>query len=310
MDVVTHNRLTVILPDMTLFWIGLAVGVALTVPLVWVATRRTEQRVRRLEQRARAAERLAELGTLTGGLAHEIKNPLSTINLNIQLLQEDLLQLNDLLPEGEQHAAQIARIHRRFDTLARETRRLREILEDFLRFAGRIRLDLQPVDLHALLEELADFFHPQAAAARINLRTQLAPQQARILADAAHLKQSLLNLMINALQAMTEARESGQPHGGADELILRTEKRRDASQPEWRIHVTDTGPGIEPDQVSRIFQPYHSTKKGGTGLGLPTARRIIEEHGGQLTVHSEPGRGSDFILSLPAHHPAPAAPSE
>ena len=295
---------------MTLFWIGLAVGVALTVPLVWIATRRTEQRVRRLEHRARAAERLAELGTLTGGLAHEIKNPLSTINLNIQLLQEDLLQLNDLLPEGEHPATQIARVHRRFDTLARETQRLREILEDFLRFAGRIRLDRQPIDLHAVLEELADFFNPQAAAAHIRLRTQLAPHPAIVLADASHLKQSLLNLMINALQAMTEARDADQPHGGADELILRTEKRRESSQPQWRIHVTDTGPGIEPDQLSRIFQPYHSTKKGGTGLGLPTARRIVEEHGGQLTVHSEPGRGSDFIIALPAHQPESAAPSE
>jgi len=296
---------------MMMFWIGLAFGVMLTIPLAWFAARRTERRVRRLVRRARAAERLAELGTLTGGLAHEIKNPLSTINLNIQLLQEDLQQLAGEPLLHEEASSQLARVLRRFETLGRETQRLREILEDFLKFAGRMKLDLKPLDLHALVEELADFFSPQATAAHINIRTQLAPPPrdgATVLGDASLLKQAILNLLINAAQAMMQAREDGQPSGGNSELILRTERRKIEKHSEWRIHVTDTGPGITSQQAERIFQPYISTKKGGTGLGLPTARRIIEEHGGSLTVHAEPGRGSDFVITLPAHAPESSLP--
>src|SRR5438067_9044557 len=118
------------------------------------------RRVVLLERRTREAERLAELGTLTGGLAHEIKNPLSTVQLNLQLLEEDLD------PKDPSQQRVINRLH----TVQREAGRLRETLDDFLRYAGKIELDKRPTDLNALLEELVDFFSPQASLQRVQLR--------------------------------------------------------------------------------------------------------------------------------------------
>ncbi len=298
--------------------IGLGIGLILALALAFVAMRRTEKRVRLLEQQSRTNERLAEIGSMTGGLAHEIKNPLSSVNLNIQLLKEDVSQLADDLAgrDGSDHEKsesdeRLGRLTRRLGALAAEVDRLREILEDFLRFAGRIKLDRKPQDINALLDELAAFFEPQAQAANINLRTQLGAAPAVAEVDAALLKQAVLNLMINAVKATENARRLNEPNGGGDELIIRTE-RKPAPAPMRRtrggqaapdriiIHVIDTGPGIPPDKIEQIFHPYYSTHKGGTGLGLPTTRRIVEEHAGQLTVHSEPGRGSDFMVNLPA----------
>jgi signal transduction histidine kinase len=286
------------------FSVGLAVGISLTVPLAVFAVRRAEGRVRRLELQAAAAERLAELGTLTGGLAHEIKNPLSTIGLNAQLIEEDLVDLGS--EQGDSGSGlgwdRLPGIRSRFEVMARETKRLRDILDDFLRYAGRVKLERADTNVNALIDELADFFEPQAATSDIRLRRQLAAEPATVMADASVLKQAILNLMINATQAMRTARAAGKDarHGGCDELIIRTEsKRRDGR--DWVfVHVTDTGPGLDTATAPRIFQPYFSTKSGGTGLGLPTARRIVEEHGGVIQVYGEPGRGCDFVISLPA----------
>jgi signal transduction histidine kinase len=277
---------------------GLILGIALMLPLAWWWTRRNERRVRALEARARSAERLAELGTLTGGLAHEIKNPLSTLGLNVQLLQEDLHELTDSLPGNGEVAEKTGRLDRRLGALARETQRLRDILEDFLRFAGRVQLEKQPTDVNELLSEVADFFAPQAEAARVHLRSRLADGLPSVFVDASLLKQAILNLMINATQAMQKAREKQQPHGGADELILSTARRRADGQA-VEVRVMDTGPGMSAEVKEKVFQPYFSTRRGGTGLGLPIARRIVDEHGGNLSVHSEPGRGTEFILTLP-----------
>jgi signal transduction histidine kinase len=291
---------------MTWFVLGVGLGLLLAVPLMVLAARRAEQRVRKLERRARAAERLAELGTLTGGLAHEIKNPLSTIGLNIQLLQEDLHNLAQQVDPTTPVHDGLGRVERRLGSLSRETHRLRDILEDFLRYAGRMKLDRVPIDLNQVVDELADFFAAQASQAQVRLRTQLADQPAVAHADASLVKQALLNLMINAVQAMSEAREHSKPHGGANELIVRVQPRKG----EIAIHVTDTGPGINPEHVGKIFQPYYSTKKRGTGLGLPTTRRIMEEHGGAVTCHSELGRGTEFVMTLPTGQPEPTSTGE
>ncbi len=278
-------------------WIGIALGVAITIPLAAWAAKRQADRSKALLRRAQDAERLAELGTLTGGLAHEIKNPLSTIGLNAQLLREDL---HDLARDFPVAADRIARTSRRFDTLSREVERLRTTLDDFLRFAGRMKLQLAPLEPDRLVGELADFFAPQAQEASVTLRTQLAAAPARVSADADLLKQALLNLMINALQAMIDARASGATHGGANELLLHSRRARVHGRDEVHILVTDTGPGIPPDRAEHLFTPYFTTKRSGTGLGLPTARRIVQEHGGTLTFHSDPGRGCSFTLALPA----------
>ncbi|MGA2232500.1 MAG: ATP-binding protein [Tepidisphaeraceae bacterium] len=234
------------------------------------------------EAKARQTRRLAELGTLTGALAHEIKNPLSTVGLNLQLLQEDL---------GSFDGAN-DRLRNRLSLVRRETSRLRDILDDFLRYAGKLELDRQPTDLNRVLEELVDFFAPEAERQRVQLR--LRPHSVPVIAsvDGKILKQAILNLMINAVQAM--------PNGGELILSCAADDRGEAV-----IDCIDTGPGIAPDMLDKIFQAYYSTKRGGTGLGLAMARRIAEEHGGTLTVTSVPGKGSDFSLRLPAA-PQPA----
>lgn len=271
----------------------------------------TARIVRGRERQVRSEERIADLTAMTGGLAHEIKNPLSTVNLNLQLLQEDLRDLRrDLKPAENdlQTPDRLNRISRRLDSLTREAGRLRSILEDFLSFAGRVKLSRQTTNINDLVSELGDFFAPQAQAAGLNLRLQPAAHPAEVDLDPDLIKQALLNLMINAVRATEQARKAGLPHGGGDELIIRTSRSRPAKAASRRrktpveevaIHVIDTGPGMDQEKISRIFQPYFSTLKGGTGLGLPIARRLVEEHGGRLEVFSEPGRGSDFSIVIP-----------
>ncbi|HBS28840.1 MAG TPA: hypothetical protein DEB06_05190 [Phycisphaerales bacterium] len=117
--------------------------------------------------------------------------------------------------------------------------------------------------------------------------------------DAPQFKQAVLNLMLNATQAMEPLRASDPAR--PRELILRTRRGpADDGMPTWRLHVIDTGPGIPPETAAKLFTPYFTTKAGGTGLGLPTTRRLVEEHGGRIEVHSEPGKGSDFTITVPA----------
>lgn len=262
---------------MSPFFVGLFVGLLSSLAVSAVAAVIAYRRMERLQRRARQAERLAELGTLTGGLAHEIKNPLSTVQLNLQLLREDL-DPND--------PAQV-RVLRRLETVQKETSRLRDIVDDFLRYAGKIELHKQPVDVNNLLEDLVDFLTPQAQAQRVQLRLKRADAGPVVVPlDERHIKQTVLNFMVNALQAMSSS-------GG--EIILAA--RREGGQAV--IEVTDTGRGIEPEALPQIFDAYYTNKKGGTGLGLAIAKRLVEEHGGRVAVTSEPGKGSVFRIELP-----------
>jgi signal transduction histidine kinase len=249
--------------------LGTAVGGAIVAAIYY-------RRITRLQRRAQQAERLAELGTLTSGLAHEIKNPLSTVQLNLQLLQEDLD------PGQPAHS----RLINRLGTIRRETSRLKDILDDFLRFAGKLEIDRKPVELGEMLEELVDFFAPQAQLSRIQLRLKKPPEPLVAPIDVRLIKQSVLNLMINAAQAIGD-------RGG--EIILSADRRGD----EAVIDVIDTGPGMAGEVMSHIFNAYYSTKKGGTGLGLAITKRIAEEHGGRIDVKSDAGKGTDFAISLP-----------
>lgn len=253
--------------------------------------RRLIRRAREAERRARDSARLAEIGAMTGGLAHEIKNPLSSIGLNAQLLAEGV---SDLPIDADAKG----RLTRRVGALRREVDRLKDILGDFLKFAGALRLDPRPTDLNAVVDELSDFFMPQSEAAGVRLRAELSPEPLVAPLDPTHFKQALLNLMLNALQAMNP---TGAPRPGAGELIIRTERvpAPAGARAHAAVHVIDTGPGIPAETLDKIFTPYFTTKSGGSGLGLPTARRIIEEHGGALEVHSEPDRGTDFTITLP-----------
>jgi signal transduction histidine kinase len=255
---------------------GFLIGGAVAAIVFAAATAWMRRRIAALERRAIQAERLAEIGSLTGGLAHEIKNPLSTVQLNLQLLQEDLT------PDNPGYSRLVSRI----GTVHRETSRLREILDDFLRYAGRIELDRKPVELNGLLEELVDFFTPQAQQQRVQLRLKKHPTPLVVPVDAKLIKQAVLNLLINGLQAMGD--------GGGELILSLAAQGKNAV-----IDVMDTGPGIPPEQVERIFQAYYTTKKGGTGIGLAMARRIAEEHGGEIGVRSDVGKGSDFWIALP-----------
>lgn len=276
-----------------MFILGILAGLGLAALFVPWVVRRAVARTGRTAM-ARASERVAEVGAMTAGLAHEIKNPLSTIGMNAQLLDEAIAELS--LDEAEQ-----ARIRRRIGTLSRETERLRGILSDFLEFAGELRLHRTRADLNEVVTELVDFFLPQAEKDRIRLRFEPfgKPLEAEI--DVPHLKQAILNLMLNASQAMADGDEER-----ARELILRTEEQRAEGRRELVVHVIDTGPGMDDEKKSRIYEPYYTTKRGGSGLGLPTTRRIVEAHGGRLELVTEPGRGTDFAIVLPAE-PTPAA---
>ncbi len=235
--------------------------------------RREDERVARLNQ-------LAEMGKLAASLAHELKNPLSTLKLNLQLLEEDLAESfsNADGPVGE-------RSRTRLQTLKKEADRMRQTLDDFLRYAGRIELRLEQVAINEIVEDLVDFLLPQAQAHQVRILTSLSPENPTCRLDTNLFKQALLNLMLNAVQAM--------PQGG--ELLIRTL----ASRAQVILHVSDTGVGIPAANLPYIFDAYYTTKKGGTGLGLPTTRRIIEEHGGLISVTSEPGQGTNFRVELP-----------
>ncbi len=276
------------------FGAGLVLGVLLASGVLYALFRRRLARVRSAERRARTAERLAEVGSMTSGLAHEIKNPLSTIGLNAQLLSE---AIEDGVTDGELRT----RLTNRVRTLRRETERLKGILSDFLDYAGEIRLHPERVEVNALVGELIDFYAPEAERAGVRLRADLASGAIHARLDTRLIKQALLNLMLNAVQAMGAARSSATAPTG--ELILRTEALTEEGREVVKIHVIDTGPGIAPENRARIFKPYFTTKSGGTGLGLPTARRAIEGHTGRLDLYSEAGRGTDFTIVLPAAGP-------
>ncbi len=218
----------------------------------------------------------AEIARLAGGLAHEIKNPLSTMSLNLDLLVEDF------------HGAETPRDRRVLQKLQRvrkETERLNDIVEDFLRFAKVQDLKAVPTDLNAVVDDLRDFCEPQALGQGIVIRTQYDPDLPPVALDVDLFKQALWNLIRNAHHAM--------PDGG--DLILQTRLEGDSAI----LEVTDTGVGMTEDVASKVFDAFYSTKPGGSGLGLPTTRKIVEAHGGEITVQSEPGQGTRFTVRLP-----------
>jgi signal transduction histidine kinase len=220
--------------------------------------------------------RLAFLGALAGGLAHEIKNPLSTIGMNLQLLQEDWRN-----PETERERRTV----RKLDVLAKEVKRLEEILDDFLRFAGEHLLERFPCQLNEVLEEVLEFLGPKLLEAEIEVRSMLAEELPLISVDRNVMKQVFLNLIVNAIQAMD----------GGGELMVRSAAAGDAVV----VEVTDTGEGIPPDLIDKIWRVYFSRRRTGTGMGLPTARRFVEEHDGTISVFSEVGKGTRFTIRLP-----------
>ena len=231
------------------------------------------------------ADAWSHVVTLAAGLAHEIKNPLSTITLNLQLLQEDW---------QDPQTPRERRTLKRLDTLERETRRLNRLLEDFLRYARTQTIEPADCDLNRILREVLDFIAPQAAQQGIDVHTHLDAGLPTVQADRERIKQAVLNLVLNARDAM--------PEGG--ELIVATVPDGDGVQ----IDITDTGVGVPDHHLGKLFKVYFSTKQGGSGLGLPTTRRILELHGGTIDVESEVNRGTHITVRIPIQPPREATP--
>ena len=161
-----------------------------------------------------------------------------------------------------------------------------DVSNDFLRFARIKDLKLEPADLAELVDELVDFFGPTARGSGIEIKLYLPADLPRLALDRELFKQALLNLMLNAQQAM--------PDGGT--LTVQAEAR----DGELCLALIDTGPGMAPEVLAKVFRPFFSTKSGGSGLGLATTRKIVEAHGGRIEVQSEVGRGTKFTICLPA----------
>lgn len=228
-------------------------------------------------------EQYTEIARLAGALAHEIKNPLSTIRLNMELLAEDFRETDS---PGQQRRL------RKIEVVERECRRLENLLDDFLNFAKVRRLNLQPSDLNEHVKQVLDFFRPQAAKANLEVVDYLTGDLPTVLLDRESFRSALLNLVLNAEQAM--------PHGG--QLVVRTYGTADGVA----MDLIDTGCGMDRESCAKVFDAFYSTKRGGSGLGLPTARKIVEAHGGSILLQSELGRGSQFTIKLPTPARLPA----
>jgi signal transduction histidine kinase len=228
------------------------------------------------------AETYAEFAALVGGLAHEIRNPLSTIKLNMELLAEDFGTEDPASPTRHRDRRARAKI----DLVRQECDRLQKLLGDFLDFARQESLVLEPGNLNTELEQLLDFFAPRAAEGGVELVRYLDPVLPAVRLDRETFRSAVLNLLLNAVQAMEE--------GG--QLMVRT---RPAGLGVL-LELIDTGPGMDAETLARVFQAFYTTKQGGSGLGLPTARKIIEAHGGTIDLETAPGRGTKVTIWLPA----------
>ncbi len=217
-----------------------------------------------------------ELAALAGSLAHEIKNPLSVIRMNMELLAEDFAD-----PQTPRDRRALSKI----EMVTRQCTRLENLLNDFLRFSKVRRLDLRMGSLNEQVERVLDLFAPQASEQQVEIVRYLDADLPSIQLNAETLQAALVNLVKNALEAM--------PDGG--QLIARTRMTRTGVA----LDLIDTGCGMDEKTALKMFEAFYSTKNGGSGLGLPTAQKIIEAHGGLINVHSEKGRGTQFTLEFP-----------
>lgn len=270
----------------------IAAGAGISILLLLVAfiyVVRLLAKTRRLEAEAQLADRLAYVGTLASGLAHEIRNPLNAMNMNLQMLEEELAVRNE--PSDPEAAGLLA-------STKGEVRRLESLVNDFLSYARPSSPRFEPCDINRTVTEIVRFLAAELQQKGIVIETHLREPLPMVEVDEAQLRQALMNILINAKEVLGP--------GG----------RIDAStglgpQGEVLIRIGDNGPGIPPDLRQRIFEVFYSTRGGGTGLGLPIAQRIVEAHGGRIELETEIGKGSTFTLHLPraprsSGRPAPA----
>jgi signal transduction histidine kinase len=223
------------------------------------------------------SERLAAIGRMSAHVTHEIRNPLSSIGLNAEMLK-------DAADENEAQSL--------CQAIIREVDRLTAITEEYLKFARLPRPELRPADVRELLTTIGAFVRRDCEAARVKLEVEVPKELPPIQIDADQIRQAILNLVRNAKESM--------PEGGTAVLGARLEPDAVA------LFVKDQGAGIPEDAIDRIFDPFYSTKLTGTGLGLALCQQIVTEHGGQLRVNSKPGTGSEFSIVMPLRQEAGA----
>jgi two-component system NtrC family sensor kinase len=237
--------------------------------------RAVEERERELVR----SERLAAVGTMAAMITHEVRNPLSSIGLNTELLEDELG------PDAEE-ARNLC------NAITHEVDRLTAITEEYLLFARLPKPKIQPEPINPMVSSLAAFVRKDLAAKQVELATELGEGDLTALVDASQMRQCLINLVRNAADAVTTK--------GGGHVTLRT--RRLGAR--IAIQVADDGVGIAPDVLPRLFDPFFSTKEGGSGLGLALTKQIVKDHGGDLKVESVVGRGTTFTVSVPAYVPA------
>jgi signal transduction histidine kinase len=230
--------------------------------------------VKALEAEVLHRERLSALGNLAAAVAHEVRNPLNAISMGLQRLKVEFQPT-----DAQEHYSRLTEL------MLGEAQRINSIVEQFLSLARPIEINAEALPLPEVLKELAALQDSEAKRSKVQIRVVAAPNLPALKADPDLLTQVLLNLMLNGLQAM--------PDGGTLTLEAKT------SNGNFLIAVTDTGTGITAENQRRIFEPYFTTKAKGSGLGLAISRRIIEAHGGTITVSNQAGGGCRFEISLP-----------
>ncbi len=225
---------------------------------------------------AAVAEKRDLLERLMARLAHEIRNPLSSLDIHVQLLEEDL---------GTMAPGMREQLSSRLEIIHGELHRLESIVDHFLRLAGPSALDLEPVELSKIVSHVCELLRPEAAAREIEIRPDVDPALPQTMADPVRLTQALMNLVINAMQAVERRGKIDIKAVGLDGNIVLT--------------VHDNGPGIPTEKMSSIFDPYFTTKPEGSGLGLWIAQQIVTAHSGKLTAQNSPFGGAVFTVVLP-----------
>ncbi len=213
---------------------------------------------------------------IAAGIAHEVRNPLNALQINLGILEQEL---SEIVPDRNSHVFQV------IGKIAGELRSLDNFVTEFLRFARPPRPKLEPVAVRPLLADLVTFIGPECARKGVLLSLAVAGGPETVAADGFQLKHAVLNLVLNAIQATA---------GGGSITI---EVGGDAQTLEIAVH--DTGEGMAEEILPRVFDAFFTTREGGTGLGLPIARRIVEAHGGSLAVRSREGEGTVACISLP-----------
>jgi PAS domain S-box-containing protein len=233
-------------------------------------------RDRQNEEQSIESERLRAITLLAAGVAHEIGNPLNSLNIHLQLLKREVQGMA---------GAKRKELGELLDVSSREVQRLDRILTEFLQAVRPVKPNLESVDFPALLKETLDFQRHEMADRRVLVETEIAPNLPTVRVDRGQIRQVLFNLTKNAAEAM--------PGGGVLRIAVGATDRL------VRVSVRDTGSGITPEQMSRIFEPYYTTKTGGSGLGMMIVQRIVRDHGGEIEIHSEPDRGTTVTVFLP-----------